>query len=160
MINHRLGQRVDISIPVRMRLPDASQCVGLALNVGWGGIFVRTSAPLPSAGCIDVFMTLRAADRAHRVRMPGLIVHQSNAGVGLMFRRLDGEAAEVLSWLLSAEEPATPRPAAGLARLEHGFLRVRCEVCHQERLVAFSCKRRGFCPRCGARHMVESAALI
>jgi len=45
-------------------------------------------------------------------------------------------------------------------RLEHGFLRVRCEVCHQERLVAFSCKRRAFCPSCGARRMVESAALL
>lgn len=45
-------------------------------------------------------------------------------------------------------------------RLEHGFLRVRCENCHQEHLVAFSCKRRGFCPSCGARRMVETAALL
>ncbi len=45
-------------------------------------------------------------------------------------------------------------------RLEHGFLRVRCESCHAEHLVAFSCKRRGFCPRCGARRMAESAALL
>lgn len=29
-------------------------------------------------------------------------------------------------------------------RLEYGFLRVRCEDCHYEHLVAFSCKRRGF----------------
>jgi ribosomal protein S27E len=43
-------------------------------------------------------------------------------------------------------------------RLEHGFLRVRCESCHHEKLVAFSCKRRGFCPSCGARHMADSAA--
>jgi ribosomal protein S27E len=43
------------------------------------------------------------------------------------------------------------------ARLDHGFLRVRCESCHAERLVAFSCKRRGFCPSCGARRMAESA---
>lgn len=28
-------------------------------------------------------------------------------------------------------------------RLEHGFLRVRCESCHAEHLLAFSCKRRG-----------------
>ncbi|WP_409179248.1 transposase zinc-binding domain-containing protein [Enterobacter hormaechei] len=27
--------------------------------------------------------------------------------------------------------------------------------CHHERLVAFSCKRRGFCPSCGARRMAE-----
>ena len=43
-------------------------------------------------------------------------------------------------------------------RLEHGFLRVRCDTCHHEKLVAFSCKRRGFCPSCGARRMVDSAA--
>lgn len=45
-------------------------------------------------------------------------------------------------------------------RLEHGFLRVRCESCHAEHLVAFSCKRRGFCPGCGARRMAESATLL
>ena len=45
-------------------------------------------------------------------------------------------------------------------RLEHGFLRIRCDSCHAEHLVAFSCKRRGFCPSCGARRMAESAALL
>lgn len=43
-------------------------------------------------------------------------------------------------------------------RLEHRFLRVQCEACHHEKLVAFSCKRRGFCPSCGARRMADSAA--
>lgn len=43
-------------------------------------------------------------------------------------------------------------------RLEHGFLRVRCESCHDGKLVAFSCKRRGFCPSCGSRRMADSAA--
>nr|AKA21267.1 tnpB putative transposase [Vibrio cholerae O1] len=42
---------------------------------------------------------------------------------------------------------------------EHGFSTgLRCESCHAEHLVAFSCKRRGFCPSCGARRMAESAA--
>lgn len=45
-------------------------------------------------------------------------------------------------------------------RLEHGFLRVRCDNCHAEGFVAFSCKRRGFCPSCGARRMAEAAALL
>ena len=30
--------------------------------------------------------------------------------------------------------------------LAHGFLRVRCEDCEQDRVVAFSCQRRSFCP--------------
>ncbi len=45
-------------------------------------------------------------------------------------------------------------------RLEHGFLRAQCDTCHHEKLVAFSCKKRGFCPSCGARRMAESAALL
>jgi len=45
-------------------------------------------------------------------------------------------------------------------RLEHGFLRIKCESCHDEKLVAFSCKKRGFCPSCGARRMADSAALL
>ena len=45
-------------------------------------------------------------------------------------------------------------------RLEHGFLRVRCDSCHAEHPVAFSCKRRGICPSCGARRMAETAALL
>jgi len=45
-------------------------------------------------------------------------------------------------------------------RLEHGFLRLRCDTCHAEHLLAFSCKCRGFCPSCGARRMAESAALL
>ena len=39
-------------------------------------------------------------------------------------------------------------------RLEEGFQRVRCEACHAEKLVAFSCKKRGFCPSCGARRRI------
>ena len=42
--------------------------------------------------------------------------------------------------------------------LEHGFLRVKCDACQAEKLVAFSCKRRGFCPSCGGRRMTERAA--
>jgi hypothetical protein len=33
--------------------------------------------------------------------------------------------------------------------LERGFLRLRCESCHGEHLLEFSCKRRGFCPSWG-----------
>lgn len=45
-------------------------------------------------------------------------------------------------------------------RMEEGFLRLRCEQCHAEKLVAFSCKKRGFCTSCGARRMAETAALL
>ena len=40
----------------------------------------------------------------------------------------------------------------------HGFARVRCSTCHDELLVAFSCKKRGFCPSCAGPRMADSAA--
>ena len=42
--------------------------------------------------------------------------------------------------------------------LAHGFLRAKCQTCSHEKLVAFSCKKRGFCPSCGAKRMIETAA--
>ncbi|MBM3484967.1 MAG: transposase, partial [Alphaproteobacteria bacterium] len=42
--------------------------------------------------------------------------------------------------------------------LAGGFARFRCTGCTTERLVAFSCKGRGFCPSCGGRRMAERAA--
>jgi len=43
-------------------------------------------------------------------------------------------------------------------RLQHGFVRVKCNDCRNELLVAFSCKQRGFCPSCGGRRMIDTAA--
>lgn len=42
--------------------------------------------------------------------------------------------------------------------LDYGFARVHCPECSYDRLVAFSCKGRGFCPGCGARRMEDGAA--
>jgi hypothetical protein len=39
-----------------------------------------------------------------------------------------------------------------------GFARLRCERCDENRLVAFSCKGRGFCPSCLGRRMCATAA--
>ena len=42
--------------------------------------------------------------------------------------------------------------------LAHGFLRLGCDTCKHEMLLAFSCKRRGFCPSCAGRRMAQTAA--
>jgi hypothetical protein len=42
--------------------------------------------------------------------------------------------------------------------LAHGFLRLGCDTCTHEMLLAFSCKRRGFCPSCAGRRMAQRAA--
>ncbi len=40
----------------------------------------------------------------------------------------------------------------------YGCLRLVCKSCQKEQVVAFSCKKRGFCPSCCAKRQVEAAA--
>ena len=41
----------------------------------------------------------------------------------------------------------------------YGFLRLHCDTCCKDRLLAFSCKGgRAFCPSCGGRRMADTAA--
>ncbi len=42
--------------------------------------------------------------------------------------------------------------------LAYGFLRLKCQGCAEEKIVAFSCKKRGFCPSCCAKRKAETAA--
>ena len=42
--------------------------------------------------------------------------------------------------------------------LAYGFVRLKCTGCKSEQFVAFSCKKRGFCPSCGGKRMAETAA--
>jgi hypothetical protein len=44
--------------------------------------------------------------------------------------------------------------------LDFGFVRVACNACGFERLVALSCKRRGFCPSCLGRRMGDTGVWL
>jgi hypothetical protein len=44
--------------------------------------------------------------------------------------------------------------------LARGFLRLRCQSCGHDRLLAFSCKGRVWCPSCGGRRMADTAAYL
>lgn len=45
-------------------------------------------------------------------------------------------------------------------QLRCGFVEVTCEVCSDSRLIAFSCKGRGWCPSCTARRAAETGAQL
>jgi hypothetical protein len=42
--------------------------------------------------------------------------------------------------------------------LAHGFVRLGCDTCPHQMVLAFSCKKRGFCPSCAGRRMAQQAA--
>jgi len=82
-----------------------------------------------------------------------------------LLHRVVGEQLE--SFLSRARETGQPAPRfieqelrayLRCGVLAHGFLRLHCDACNLDRLVPFSCKRRGFCPSCGGRRMADTAA--
>ena len=44
--------------------------------------------------------------------------------------------------------------------LANGFLRVHCDACKQDELLAFSCKGRSLCPSCIGRRMSELSSRL
>ena len=44
--------------------------------------------------------------------------------------------------------------------LAGGFVRLKCENCPHEVIAGFSCKKRGFCPRCSSKKMAEAGVFF
>jgi Transposase zinc-binding domain len=78
----------------------------------------------------------------------------------LLYRTVQAHWRTFLAEVSGGAEPELPRFVLEEVEaflkcgiLAHGFLRVVCDECHDNRLVAFSCKRRGFCGSCLGRRM-------
>ncbi|MFC1529694.1 transposase zinc-binding domain-containing protein [Gemmatimonadota bacterium] len=71
----------------------------------------------------------------------------------------DDQFQRPLGALRSVVEQVVPR-FMDCGNPMNGFARIRCPDCGHERLLAFSCKCRGFCPSCQARRAEEWAVWV
>jgi hypothetical protein len=133
-MEHRLGRRVELDLPVLLRFRDGSTGAGIAVNLGPGGVFVRTKADPGHNCCVEVRLSADdcpndwpddwqdawpdAWQDEGPILLPSLVVHRTEDGIGLMFRALDLRAEAVVARLLDREAP-THRPSlrAGLPTL-------------------------------------------
>jgi len=82
----------------------------------------------------------------------------------VLYSVVRNELATFLARAQARERPVprfVERELRGFLRcgiLAYGFVRVHCDECGLDRVVAFSCKGRGFCPSCGGRRMADTAA--
>ena len=104
-------------------------------GLGWSWTPLRVQRSIADAETNVAIATLRDSAVAFDI-----MKYQVDAAAGPTCRSL---------WRTSST------PAWSAPSVAHGFLRLRCG--HDKR-VAFSCKRRGFCPPCGARRMAQTAA--
>lgn len=113
MIDHRWFSRVSIAIPVELRGRNGAYSNGLALNLSSGGLFVQTSLPRLYGGALDVHMAVACRSGEYQIRLPSLIVHRTQAGVGLMFLKLDDLAQAAVTSLRQEHTPWSRRNAPG-----------------------------------------------
>ena len=82
----------------------------------------------------------------------------------VLYRVLAGGLETFLARAAQRDRPVPRFVARELRRFleggipAHGFVRVHCDDCGRDRLVAFSCKGRGGCPSCGGSRMADTAA--
>jgi hypothetical protein len=83
----------------------------------------------------------------------------------LLYRTVQGHLETYLALAQDGQGEGVPRYVEREFRrylecgiLAHGFARARCGDCGHDFLIAFSCKGRGVCPSCNARHMAQAAA--
>lgn len=97
------------------------------------------------------------AARAYVPRRPeSTVLHQVLANNLDAFRRELYARGKALPAYVESEFAAF----LDCGNLERGFARLKCTECDHERLLAFSCKRRGFCPSCCGRRMNEAELRI
>lgn len=110
-------------------------------------------------------LVMPASGPKHQHRPDRAASYEERDAQASLLRRLVDTHLEV--FLADAADRGHPLPSfvertlreflrCGIA--EYGFVRVHCDGCGQDRVVPFSCKRRGVCVSCAGRRMAETAA--
>lgn len=113
----RWTPRLPVRIPIQLRFAQDRHARGLARSLSRDGVFVETDAR-PGLDCrLDVqFPGLTPTD-LNPVLFPARVVTQTDTGLGLEFRALEGCAATTLARLLAPQEPRLGPLRALIARL-------------------------------------------
>jgi hypothetical protein len=106
MMEHRLGRRLPVNIPARLRFGDGTFGWGRVTNISRDGMFVESGArPRRAVGCLDVRITVPGPTAPTALLIPAFVMHQANGGYGLLFRQLTRQTRETVSWLLRSDVP-------------------------------------------------------
>lgn len=99
-MDHRLGQRVNVTLPVQLRFQDHTNNSGFTVNIGRGGMFVETATGASGQGCVDVQISVDTPDGNENVLLSAFVVHRFGNGLGLMFCDFDASAWQPIVDLL------------------------------------------------------------
>ena len=109
-MEHRLGTRVPVSLPVSIIRKRAAHAFGSMLNVSLSGAYVETRATLPPFARVDVVCWPTCSDRAHCPGVPAYVSRVGRNGVGIEW--LEFAPAMIRQLLLGESEGFQKRKQA------------------------------------------------
>jgi hypothetical protein len=85
MMEHRCGERLELSLPAMLRTPGGGKCRCVVDNLSTGGAFVSLprNSEMP-CGVVELEVWLPYAE-PQLCRWRASVVHQQGRGIGLMF---------------------------------------------------------------------------
>jgi hypothetical protein len=92
MVEHRWGQRIDTAMDVLLFRGQRYAAQGTVFNVGFYGIFVATDSIFPKNTYLEIRFALASDSYSADYRIPGIVVHTANNGIGLMVDTTDPAA--------------------------------------------------------------------
>lgn len=121
MVEHRWGQRINTAIDVLLFRGHRYVAQGKVFNVGFYGIFVATDSIFPTNTYLEVRFTLASdsdSTDSTDYRIPGIVVHTANNGIGLMVDTTDPAARFGLKAIL---DEAVAKEGESLINESHMF---------------------------------------
>ena len=97
-MEHRYSKRVPVNINSLIHSRNATDIPGKIKNIGYDGVFIEsTSIAFPKGSTVEVEFTL---DRGTEFRLPAMVIHSSESGMGLMFRQHDLRSSSYIKRLI------------------------------------------------------------
>lgn len=105
-MEHRLGQRISIDVPVRIIGIPGALGIGRLRDISASGSFVQTRLALPSLSMIEIVLPHGLSVDAPT--LTGYVVRSTPLGLGIEWTEFAPQAISSLTMLHQPHEPVTP----------------------------------------------------
>lgn len=102
-IEHRWSSRKNINIDVNLYYPPVGMICGKTRNISLEGMFVDLQGvSIPPQARLEICFTAQTRGAATEHRLPAYVVHNSDAGIGLMLQHVGYREFDALRYMLNA----------------------------------------------------------
>lgn len=111
-MEHRYSERIDLPLPVEVNYKDHPPMDAQVQNLSREGMFIQSHSQALTPGSL-VYLTFHLpSSAATAFRIPAMVVHRQQTGIGVMFQTIPDQLEEALDILLTAAPDLARHQAA------------------------------------------------